>query len=557
VEWLAKQEWCSGRVGTFGSSHRAITQQQLVLHSPPHLAAILPEVGPTNIFAHEAREGGAFCFAMFAALHMHALDSHELRGNPGGVVEILDAMADMPAQSQRTPFRLGETALRHTPSLEQTLLNYYTRGAYDEWWAQEACDQEAHWERHADVPTFIAGGGYDQFVGGPCRYYETLRRQNKSPTKLVVGPWNHGGMREDKSWAGEVDFGPASVWGGARYNTERLAWFRRFLFDEAEPSITPAERAAARESERLPVHIFVMGTGDGRRTEDGRFAHGGYWRAEPTWPLARAAPQTLFLHCGGQLSPSAPPAAGETSRSFTFDPARPVPTLGGAVVGGLMGLLPAHEGGPVSPFGPPAHLDQAALWRANFKVNVAAGPMHQQERPGLMGCTPPFRRLCDRPDVLTFETEPLPADLEVTGTPEVSIFVSSSALDTDITVKLLDLAPPSAEWPEGFDLNLTDTVLRLRYREGWTADREALLEPGAVYEVAIKLWPISNVFQKGHRVRLDVSSSNFPRLDTNPNSGEPVGRHTRLVLATNTVHSDAARPSRLVLPVVPIVASSL
>lgn len=99
---------------------------------------------------------------MFAALHMHALDSHELRGNPTGVQEVLAALQDMPRETQRTPFRRGQTALRHTPSLEQTLLDYYTRGAYDTWWAQEACDQERRLSRHMDVPVFLASGWYDQ-----------------------------------------------------------------------------------------------------------------------------------------------------------------------------------------------------------------------------------------------------------------------------------------------------------------------------------------------------------------------------------------------------------
>lgn len=124
---------------------------------------------------------------MFAALHMHALDSHELRGNPEGVREVLAALQDMPAELQRTPFKVGETALRHTPSLERTLMDYYTRGAYDDWWASEACDQEAHWDRHMDVPVFLAGGWYDQFVGGTCDYYARLRKQNKSAIKMVIG----------------------------------------------------------------------------------------------------------------------------------------------------------------------------------------------------------------------------------------------------------------------------------------------------------------------------------------------------------------------------------
>lgn len=128
-----------------------------------------------------------------------------------------------------------------------------------------------------------------------------------------------------------------------------------------------------------------------------------------------------------------------------------------------------------------------------------------------------------RADILVFQTESLAEDLEVTGQVTVKLWVSSSALDTDFTAKLIDVYLPSADYPEGFALNLTDTVLRTRYRDSWT-DPE-LLEPGRVYAIDITLPTTANLFHVGHRLRIDIASSNFPRLKVNPNTGELVGRH--------------------------------
>jgi putative CocE/NonD family hydrolase len=157
--------------------------------------------------------------------------------------------------------------------------------------------------------------------------------------------------------------------------------------------------------------------------------------------------------------------------------------------------------------------------------------------------------LSARRDVLVFQTEPLEADLEVTGEIEVKLWASSSAVDTDFTAKLIDVYPPGADFPGGFDLLLEDGIIRGRFRE--SLKYETLLTPGEPYEFTIRLYPTSNVFKRGHRIRLDVSSSNFPRFDVNPNTGEPLNRHRRVVVATNTVYHDTQRPSRVILPVIP------
>jgi putative CocE/NonD family hydrolase len=137
----------------------------------------------------------------------------------------------------------------------------------------------------------------------------------------------------------------------------------------------------------------------------------------------------------------------------------------------------------------------------------------------------------------------------VTGRLVVELWASSDARDTDFTVKLVDVYPPNAAYPEGVDLNVADGIVRARYRNN--LDHEELLKPGQPYEFTIEMYPTSLVFQHGHRVRLDVSSSNFPRFDVNPNTGEPMNDNRRWQVATNTIYSDAAHPSRIILPIIP------
>ena len=156
--------------------------------------------------------------------------------------------------------------------------------------------------------------------------------------------------------------------------------------------------------------------------------------------------------------------------------------------------------------------------------------------------------LSEREDVNVFQTEPMKTGIEVTGPILVNLWVSSNAIDTDFTAKLIDVYPPSKNYPEGFHLPLHDSICRARFRDGY--DKERFMEQGVVYEIQIELPPVSNVFAKGHRIRLDISSSNFPRFDINTNTGEPIGRQTRSLKAKNSVFLDSDHPSHIVLPVV-------
>jgi len=233
-----------------------------------------------------------------------------------------------------------------------------------------------------------------------------------------------------------------------------------------------------------PIKIFVMGT--------------NVWRDEQEWPLARAVPTPYYLHAGGALRVD-PPSASVAPDRFVYDPADPVPTHGGALL-----MAPEYLTGP---------RDQRAIEA--------------------------------RPDVLTYTTDVLERDMEVTGPVTVSLWACSSAPDTDFVARLVDV------YPDGRAYNLTDGILRARYRRGFS--NEVFLEPGVPERFDIDLWATSNVFRAGHRVRLQVTSSNFPRWDRNPNTGHRFGTDSLADLRTaeQTILHDADHPSHVLLPVVP------
>ena len=529
VEWIAAQPWSNGRVGAMGSSHLALVQTHMALYRPPHLKAIWPDVGPTNSYAHQVRWGGAMQLHMFGALFLHAHDAQEIQHDPEARRGVFEAMERMGEWVCRTPFQPGQTPLAVVPNLEKTLFDYYRRGAYDEFWRLESNDFEQHFERHADVPGTYSGGWYDPFAIATTRYFAAMARQNRTLQRLIMGPWTHGGMRSGSSLAGDVDFGAESVWGRDHYNRERLSWFERWLKDRPlSPDPNP------------PVRLFVMGGGSGRKTAGGKLNHGGAWRWEGGWPLARTRYTRYYLRSGGSLSPERP-AIGDPPARCTFDPSRPVPTIAGAMTS-IFELAPLGElaDTPWSQFIPA---------RARMRSLITEGAADQRERPGLLGCRLPFPRLSARPDVLVFQTPPLKKDVELTGDITAKLWISSTALDTDITAKLLDVYPPNEDYPEGYDVNLVDGILRVRYRNGF--EKEELMRRGEIYAIEITLPPTSNLFKAGHRIRVDISSSNFPRFDVNPNTGEPMGRHTHSLVAHNTVYLDGDRPSHLILPIIP------
>jgi uncharacterized protein len=262
------------------------------------------------------------------------------------------------------------------------------------------------------------------------------------------------------------------------------------------------------------VRIYVMGGGDAHKTPEGRIFVGGHWRDEQEWPLARTQPTPYYLHANGVLSPVEP--TDEHPITYLFDPRNPVPTLGGNVS------------------------SQGTL--------MFQGAADQRCRPDFWLCSD-SKPLSTRNDILVFQTATLENSIEVTGRLIVKLWASSNCTDTDFTAKLIDVYPPNADFPAGVDLNIADSIVRARYRRG--AGKAELLKPGQPEEFTIEMYPTSLLFARGHRIRLDISSSNFPRFDVNPNTGEPLNGNRRWQVAENTVYLDAKHPSRIELPVIP------
>lgn len=495
VEWLATLPYVDGRVLMWGTSFAAHAGADAAKMDPPHLAGlVLNEGGLSNPWDHAIRQGGAFELGreLTWAFRQIPLETDD------PVVRAHFEKERIDDWYQALPFRPGLNPLSIAPNFEAYILEEWTHADYDDYWKGMGMNWEEYYAATADVPMVHIGGWYDIFLRGTLENYVELSRLKSSPMRLVVGPWTHSGNA--RTWAGDVDLGADAAI--RAFDTEyQLGWFDRILGPDAN---------AAPEK---PVRLFVMGTGDGGKDASGRLRHGGYWLEADGWPLPEASPRAYFLHGDGSLSPE-PADETAASTTFTFDPGDPVPTLGG-----------------------------------NVSARVKDGAYDQRERADFVGSRPPWLPLSARGDVVVFQTDPLAEDVTVVGPITVTLFVSSTAVDTDFTVKLLDVYPPSAVFPSGFDLNLTDAIVRASYRDGrHTRD---LIEPGRVYELTIEPFPTANVFKKGHRIRLDVSSSNFPRWDVNPNTGEPLGRNRRSVPADNTIWHDATRRSRLVLPIMP------
>lgn len=504
IEWAAAQPWCTGKVGTMGTSYMAATQSAAATLNPPHLATMFVTEGPSNYYSCSMRHNGALeqRFLIYA-FHM-AVTSPEARADPALRQALLEARLNLGQWLRRLPLKRGASALRLVPSYEQWAIDLQTRAAYDEYWRQRGYAINEYYAEHADVPTVYFGAWYDSYARATVENFLALSRLKRSPQRLVMGPWTHG-VRADEDFAGDVNFGPAAL---EHYNGMRLRWFDQWL--------KGMDTGVADEP---AVRIFVMGGGSGRKVYDvlglsGRIDHGGQWRSERQWPPAGARATLWHLHPGGGLSPRKPEARGGGASTFRFDPRDPVPTVGGCISVGFE-------------FMPPGGFDQ------------------RTRSPLFAGDSLP---LASRPDVLVFVSEPLEEPMEITGSPVVKLWVSSSARDTDFTAKLIDLYPPSADYPDGYALNLTDSILRMRFRSSWTNPEP--MTPGEVYEVSIPLYPVSNLFARGHRIRLDISSSNFPRFDVNPNIGGPLGEPGGMIVADNTVHHGAVRPSHIVLPVV-------
>ena len=504
--WILKQPWCNGRIATKGLSYAAHTQGALGSAAAPGVVAMfLDSGGFSNAYQGGIRQGGTFELKQATWAFNQALESPELQRDPAK----LDAMKAIDIRNwfRRMPWRRGHSPITLAPEYEDYLFEQWEHGVFDDYWKQLGIYAEGFYDRFVDAPMVHMSSWYDAYARTATDNYVGLSRRKRGPVRLIMGPWTHGDRQ--LTYVGDVDFGPEATIDGnvaTDFLTLRLRWFDRWLKGErngvdAEPT----------------VRIFVMGGGSGRKNAAGRLDHGGRWRAERDWPLPGTRWTPYYCGRDGSLS-AVRPGDSAGYREYRFDPANPVPTIGGTVTSGQ----------PV----------------------MVGGAFDQREGPRFFGSTEPYRPLAARADVLVFQTPVLETAVEVTGPIVANLWISSDCPDTDFTIKLVDVYPPNADYPEGFAMNVADGILRVRYRDSW--ERPSMMTPGRVYPIRVSAFPTSNLFARGHRIRLDISSSNFPHFDVNPNTGEPEAKATSARIATNRVWLDAARPSHVILPVIPV-----
>jgi len=507
LAWLVARKWCNGRIATMGLSYAAHAQMALGCLDPPGLAAQYLDCGGfSNAYRSGIRHGGAFDLKQATWAYRNALaDARDPATKAAFEAE------DIARWMARMPWRRGDSPLKAAPDYEDYLFEQWSHGIFDAFWQQPGIYAKGCYDRYSDVPMVHLSGWYDPYARAAMENYTGLAGKKRGPVRLILGPWTHGDR--SLSRAGDVEFGPGATLDGNLADDFFAA--RRRWFDCWAKGI--ANGVAGEPA----VRVFVMGGGPmgdgvGRRTKEGRLDHGGFWRSADDWPLPQTAFTRFYLHLGRSLLTAAP---GETEAALRFaaDPRDPVPTIGGAL----------SSGGPV----------------------MYGGAYDQRTGPQIFDAKPPYGPLAERSNVLVLQTPPLPQDLEIAGPVELRLWVASDGPDADIHAKLIDLYPPSADWPEGFAMNLSEGLLRLRYRDSWEAPTP--LEPGRPYAVTIAMFPCANLFKRGHRLRLDLAGSNFPHFDVNPNSGEAEGSMERPRRAVTTIFVDTARPSHLVLPVMP------
>ncbi|MHA2393757.1 MAG: CocE/NonD family hydrolase [Promethearchaeota archaeon] len=530
VEWIASQSWSNGKVGTLGTSYASWVQSALAVLDPPHLASMFPNMGIFNAGLHSVRHSGAMEMRWIAWAFNQALDSKEATKDPKIAKALLDTRFD--ELISRWPIKKNETPLRLIPRFEDFAFALLTHSDYDEFWRKKGRgwmgDVEDYIDEHSDVPMYYSGGWYDSYCRSTIELYEKMSKTKKGPVKLIMGPWTHGDYPViARSYSGDIDFGQKA---GIVYNELRLKWF--------DQTLKGIDTGILDES---PVKIFVMGGGDGKMNKEGRLNHGGKWRSEYEWPLTRTLYTKYYFQKEGILSSNSSEKENSWT-SYVYDPSNPVPTIGGNL-SSLVYIQPKPEGYDAMDL-----MTNHEIKRVLTKPLAKIGGQNQVEAPDVYGSRSPYLPLSSRHDVLVFQTSPLSQDVEVTGHIEVVLWASSTAVDTDFTAKLIDVYPPNEDYPNGYALNISDSIIRARYRDSF--EKADLMKPKTIYRFTIHPYPTSNLFKKGHKIRLDISSSNWPRFDINPNTGEPLGLSTKTKKAINTIYHDSNHESHIILPII-------
>ena len=429
VEWLAKQPWSTGKIGTLGSSQAGFAQNFLAVTQPPHLVCQYMIDTGLSLYHEGYRIGGTTRPERFKQM--------------GAVCRVPDDNAKL-------------------------MREWFAHPTYDAYWADEDCSR--HFDK-MNVPCFTIGSWYDfMCVGSIDSYIGRQHRagpNSKGRQQLILGPWLHGRNKEVNK-VGDLTY-PEN----ARFAMEAhmIRWFDHYL------------KGVDNKVERDPtVRYYVMGAVD----EKG--APGNVWRTATDWPVA-AKSSPYYLHASGKLSIQVP-TLEKSETPFLADPLKPneIPAKG------FPGARDARD----------------------FEKQA---------------------------EVRTFTSDVLTEPTEWTGKVQAELFVTSDARDTDFIVRVSDV------YPDGRSILIMDYVRRARYREGY--EKEVPLEPGKVTKVAFDVGWMSQIFNRGHRIRITIASTGAPFYELNPNTGEPftIEPSTKTLVARNTVQHNRTQASRVLAPV--------
>jgi len=483
------QKWSNGKVGTVGASYLAWDQYAAAMLRPPHLAAMFANVGGADFYQEFGYPGGTPNLAWPIWILKSAQTSPQAADHPRER-DLLAGYLDAPGPWLAEPPAQRAGVFDDFPAHHKLYEDFYAHPVFDDYWKQQGFWTAGYYRQMKDVPIFFISGWYDYFSEGVLENFVALSRIQKTVKKLWVGPWPHG---IGAASCGDADFGASAA---VHEDELALDWFDHWL--------------RGKEFQRIgaqAVRLFRMGGGDETRDSKHRLNYGGEWITAATWPPAGVRTATYYIHAGGALSATAP--ADEKPQTYVYDPDHPVPTIGGN-------------------FG-------IGAWTPNCAQDQVCNPK-------ILGCQN-SRPLQDRADVLSYSTEPLQSPLDIAGDIQAVLWISSDAPETDFTAKVMDVDAA------GYAMILADGQIRTSYREGFT--RRVPMKPGEVYKLTIDVGPVSARFAAGHRIRVDISSSNYPKFEPNSNTGEAPGRWTHRVKARNTVYHEARRASRIELPVMP------
>ncbi len=493
VEWAGTQPWSTGKVGTTSGSYLGLVQWQAAIHAPPHLAAIAPMITASDYHDNWTYVNGVFdlWFGMSwppGWVTDQLIRALQATGAPQSEIDGRVAAWNDSVNANLASswvWQLPLTGFDKFTALAPYFYDWVDHPNYDAFWA--ALDVETRW-KDVQVPALINSAWYDIFQVGALRNFAGMKTFGGTP-EARRGTKLVVGAYGHAGDSGTPTFGSDDGNGLILPVAAQLPFFDRYL------------KGLHNGWEGGPnVRLYVLVPPDAGN------AGTGFWVSGDSYPLPGTRTGTMFLssrgHANssrgdGQLVDDVPRYAGTAPDRFDYDPRNPVPTVGGNMCCNAVLLADGAQ-------------DQT-------QVEL-------------------------RDDVLVYTSAPLDRDLAVIGPVEASVWATSSARDTDFTAKLVDVHP------DGASHNVLDRIVRARFRDG-SKSSPSLIEPGKAYEYGILLGNAGTVFRRGHRIRLEISSSSFPHYDRNLNTGLVNEWTSEIEVAHQTILHDRQHPSRLLLPV--------